>query len=90
MLYSVLVTFSSHITICMYMFVFGVDTTLRDGDLRLQGGNTYSGRLEIYDRTRGEWGTICIERFTQQSADTACRQLGYNRAVEYSNVDQSR
>ena len=54
MLYSVLVTFSSHITICMYMFVFGVDTTLRDGDLRLQGGNKHSGRLEIYDRTRDE------------------------------------
>ena len=72
------------------MFVCGADASLRDGDLRLQGGNTYSGRLEIYDRTRGEWGTICIERFTQQSADTACRQLGYNRAVEYSNVDQSR
>ena len=54
------------------MFVFGVDTTLRDGDLRLQGGNKHSGRLEIYDRTRDEWGTICIERFTLQSADTAC------------------
>ena len=70
------------------MFVFGVDTTLRDGDLRLQGGNKHSGRLEIYDRTRDEWGTICIERFTLQSADTACRQLGYSRAVQYGEADQ--
>ena len=66
------------------------DTTLRQGDLRLQGGNQTSGRLEIYDRVRGEWGTICKEGFTLESANTACRQLGYERALEFGSITQLR
>ena len=70
------------------MYIFDADASLRDGDLRLQDGNQYSGRLEIYDRTRGEWGTICNERFTVESANTACRQLGYYRALRFGEADQ--
>ena len=69
-------------------YIFNTDTTLRDGDLRLQNGNQYSGRLEIYDRTRGVWGTICNEKFTMESANTACRQLGYARATQFGTADQ--
>ena len=64
--------------------------SLRHGDLRLENGRQYSGRLEIYDSTRDElpWGTICIEKFTLESANTACRQLGYARAVQFGKADE--
>ena len=70
------------------LHVFNVDTTLRQGDLRLQGGDQTFGRLEIYNKVRGEWGTICVEGFTLESANTACRQLGYARAIEFGPVHQ--
>ena len=72
----------------VYIKLFDIDATLRSGDLRVVGDNQYSGRLEIYDRTREEWGTICNERFTLESANTACRQLGYSRALQYGEADQ--
>ena len=72
----------------MYIKLFDIDATLRSGDLRVVDGNQYSGRLELYDRTRDEWGMICNERFTLESANTACRQLGYSRALQYGEADQ--
>lgn len=51
-------------------------------------GNLYSGRLEIYDGVEEEWGTICSDEFTLQSANTACRQLGYARALRFGEADQ--
>ena len=70
------------------LHMFNVDTTLHHGDLRLQGGDQTSGRLEIYDRVTSQWGTICSEGFTLESANTACRQLGYARAIVFGAVDQ--
>ena len=68
--------------------MFNADTTLHQGDLRLQDGDQTFGRLEIYDRVRDEWGTICKEGFTLESANTACRQLGYARAIAFGAVNQ--
>lgn len=47
-----------------------------------------SGRLEIYDSKKNEWGAICIEGFTALSANTACRQLGFARATTFGKSDQ--
>jgi len=56
------------------------------GDLRLMNGFLHSqtsGRLEIFDANTNQWGTICDEGFTQFSADTACKQLGSERAERF-------
>ncbi|XP_052262075.1 uncharacterized protein LOC127865958 isoform X2 [Dreissena polymorpha] len=44
--------------------------------LRLVGGNTYSGIIEIeYNNT---WGTICDREFDDNDAKVICRMKGYN------------
>ncbi len=48
-----------------------------EGDLRLIGGTSSAGRLEIYHNN--EWGTICDDTFdsNQNAATVACQQLGF-------------
>ena len=54
-----------------------------NGDIRLVNIDSLpsDGRLEIY--LNGKWGTFCgkndVSKFDQRAADTACRQLGYER-----------
>ena len=50
----------------------------------------YFGRLEIYDADTNQWGTICDEGFTQLSADTACKQLGFAGARNFGRAVQLR
>ena len=44
---------------------------------------TNPGRLEIY--YKNEWGTVCDDNFTLAEGNVICRQLGYQRAVEYNH-----
>ena len=49
-----------------------------DGDLRLVNGATPNeGRLEMY--VDDQWGTLCDDYWTDEEADVACRQLGYEQ-----------
>lgn len=50
------------------------------------GGNQYAGRLEIFDASSNQWGTICGEGFTQFSANTVCKQLGSARADRFGTA----
>ena len=38
------------------------------------------GRLEV--RYNNTWGTVCRREFTMQSANAACKQLGYLRGAK--------
>lgn len=44
-------------------------------DIRLAGGSTYEGRLEI--KVAGKWGTVCDDSFDNYDASVACSMLGY-------------
>ena len=49
-------------------------TTCTQGDIRLQGGTTTSGRVEIcYNNI---WGTVCDNFWGAADAQVVCRQLG--------------
>ncbi|XP_025102710.1 deleted in malignant brain tumors 1 protein-like [Pomacea canaliculata] len=43
---------------------------------RLSGGTSTAGRLEI--SVKGEWTTVCQDRFEQSEVEVACRMLGFN------------
>ena len=52
-------------------------------DLRLEGGPAANiGRLEVYHMRR--WGTVCDDRFGDDEARVACRQLGYEDGHVYN------
>ena len=58
----------------MYMFHQGF-SDCSEGSIRLQGGNTTSGRVEIcHDNI---FGTICDDFWDNSDAKVACRQLGF-------------
>ena len=65
------------------------------GDLRLVGGPfDNEGRLEIY--FRGEWGTVCDDRFFEpvqgeknRAKDVACKLLGFKSGEKATGYGQS-
>lgn len=69
---------------------FTLDSTLitanpYNGQVRLiDGGIQSSGWLEIY--LHKEWGTVCATEFNDAAADSACRQLGYTEALNFTQI----
>jgi len=75
--------FTLSLWLCLYLIVF----SQQSGDLRIVGDpDRHIGRLEVY--FRGQWGTICIEGFTEESANTACRQLGRVKALTFIEANR--
>ena len=74
-------------------WIFVYNTAQTDGDLRLVKGSTTSytytsGRLEIYDESTDEWGTICNDAdFDLTAATVACQQLGWTGAFAYGDSE---
>ncbi len=51
-------------------------TTCTQGAIRLQGGTTTQGRVEVCNNN--VWGTVCDDLFGTPDAQVACRQLGFS------------
>ncbi len=49
-------------------------STCTQGDIRLQGGTSTQGRVEICNNN--VWGTVCDDFWDSTDARVACRQLG--------------
>ena len=54
------------------------------GALRLTGGNSSVGRLEI--NIDGSWGSVCSRNFAEIDGHVACRQLGFTTVLNISSV----
>ena len=52
------------------------------GALRLTGGNSSFGRLEI--NLGDSWGSVCADRFDVLDGHVACRQLGFKGVTRIS------
>ena len=53
----------------------------QDGETRLVGNNSYSGRVEIM--YHGIWMSVCGKLFDQKAADVVCRHIGYTHVETY-------
>ena len=60
--------------VCVF---FSVDSSYREGDIRLVGGPyNWEGRVEIY--WSGTWTALSDSSWTSSDAKVVCRQLGHS------------
>ncbi|XP_012937884.1 deleted in malignant brain tumors 1 protein [Aplysia californica] len=50
-------------------------------EVRLQGGNSTAGRLEVYVTPLNAWGTVCDDSWDDIDAGVACRQMGFDDGI---------
>ena len=62
---------------------------LNDSTIRLVGGSSHSeGRVEVL--YNGVWGTICSDGWNNDSANVACRTLGFSGASAFFSSSSSQ
>ena len=53
---------------------------LTNGDVRLEGGTSYEGRVEVW--CDSQWNTVCDDYWNLNDARIVCQQLGYRDVVK--------
>ncbi|KAK3101030.1 hypothetical protein FSP39_000381 [Pinctada imbricata] len=58
-----------------------------DGRVRLLGGQgRYEGRVEIYSKAAGQWGTVCDTNWDDNDATVICKMMGYTTGGRTENL----
>ncbi|KAH3858727.1 hypothetical protein DPMN_101354 [Dreissena polymorpha] len=66
----------NHFNVFIGWLILSAFQTVSATSIRLVGGKTpYSGRLEV--EHDGQWGTVCDDEFTANSAKIVCKMLGF-------------
>ena len=59
-----------------FLFSLANNAVCEHGEVRLVGGNSSRGRVEIC--IGGRWGTICNDQWDEDDATVVCTQLGFS------------
>uniref|UniRef100_A0A7S1F0V8 SRCR domain-containing protein n=1 Tax=Noctiluca scintillans TaxID=2966 RepID=A0A7S1F0V8_NOCSC len=72
-----------YLSALLWPYLVSGDSTVPEGSVRLSGGNTDAGRVEVFHE--GRWGSICLasngSMWGVVEADVVCRQLGMLRGI---------
>ena len=64
--------------------VQGFSTECTHGEIRLAGGTSLNGRVEVC--LAGQWSSVCADNWNTAEASVACRQLGFQAVGELYNI----
>lgn len=53
--------------------------------LRLVGPRSQAGEGRLEVLYKGQWGTVCDDDFNIHVANVACRELGYDQAINWAH-----
>ena len=71
--------YSQYLSFSLSLLLTDADSPCPNGDVRLVGGNEYSGRVEIC--LGGVWGSLCRSfSWQDNTAQVICRMIGYNNS----------
>lgn len=65
------------------MYCIADELPCETGAIRLQDGNSNSGRVEIC--INRVWGRVCNNMWSIEEAQVACKQLGFSAQGSYMN-----